>query len=110
MKIRVPFAWFWFGEDQYGTPEVESGTIASSNPTPPPQALARAAAMPPGPPLHNEGPAMREAALQPYRTPRYREQEETLEEKLERMQYEINQARSSASQALMGDDSARGGR
>ena len=28
MKIRVPFAWFWWGSDEYGTPEVEMGEIA----------------------------------------------------------------------------------
>ncbi len=28
MKIRVPFAWFWYGDASYGTPEVEAGMIA----------------------------------------------------------------------------------
>lgn len=28
MKIRVPFAWFWYGDASFGTPEVEAGMIA----------------------------------------------------------------------------------
>ena len=28
MKIRVPFAWFWYGSQEFGTPEVEMGEIA----------------------------------------------------------------------------------
>jgi hypothetical protein len=35
MKVRVPFAWFWYGEDNWGSPEIEAGTIADSVPIPP---------------------------------------------------------------------------
>lgn len=35
MKIRVPFEWYWYGDKSYGDPEVEAGTIADRNPTPP---------------------------------------------------------------------------
>jgi hypothetical protein len=35
MKIRVPFAYFWWGSKDYGMPEVEVGEIMNSNPTPP---------------------------------------------------------------------------
>ena len=28
MKVRVPFAWFWYGSQEFGTPEVEMGEIA----------------------------------------------------------------------------------
>lgn len=42
MKIRVPFAWYWYGDKEFGEPEVEMGTIADANPTPPPQAVEEA--------------------------------------------------------------------
>ena len=63
MKIRVPFAWYWFGEDQYGTPEVESGTIASTNPRPP--RAVDPGRYPPGTPVpHDAGPIPEERLRQ----------------------------------------------
>ena len=81
MKIRVPFAWFWFGEPDYGTPEVESGTIASTQPKPPEQVMAQAMQrmtaqgprLPAGAPAPLDAGPLPEAALQPYQTPRYRQ-------------------------------------
>lgn len=35
MKIRVPYAFFWEGNKEYGIPEVEFGVIKSGNPQPP---------------------------------------------------------------------------
>lgn len=81
MKIRVPFAWFWYGESEYGQPEVESGTIASSNPQPPAAALARRAVRVP---MANDGGALPEEELVPYETPQHRQ--ETLEEKVDRLE------------------------
>lgn len=69
MKIRIPFAWFWYGEVEYGTPEVESGTIAASNPTPP----AIGPRLPAGTPLPDDGPQQTEEELAPYQTPKHRE-------------------------------------
>lgn len=69
MKIRVPFAWFWFGETDYGQPEVETGTIASSNPTPPKSLLERAMA---SVPLTNDGGEVPEEELEPYVMERHR--------------------------------------
>lgn len=63
MKIRVPFNWFWFGDNDYGTPEVESGTIAASNPTPPAIAGPR---LPPGVPAPLDAGPLPEEELEPY--------------------------------------------
>ena len=87
MKIRVPFAWFWYGEAEYGNPEVESGTIASTNPTPP--NVRRV-------PLANDGGQLREEDLVPYQTPAHRKKPETMAERLDRMEYELGQARSAS--------------
>lgn len=35
MKARVPHAYFWHGNKEYGTPEVEFGVIRNSTPQPP---------------------------------------------------------------------------
>lgn len=84
MKIRVPFAWYWFGETEYGTPEVESGTIASTQPKPPEQVMAQAMQrmtsqgprLPTGAPAPLDAGPLPEPALQPYQTPAYRENSE----------------------------------
>lgn len=77
MKIRVPFAWFWFGETDYGTPEVESGTIASTQPKPPAEVMAEAmrrraiqeSQQPAEPLLPSPVRMPPEPPLKPYRTP-----------------------------------------
>lgn len=96
MKIRIPFAWFWFGETEYGQPEVESGTIASSNPTPPAAALRRAQL----PPMTNDGGELPEEELVPYQTPAHRQK--TPEEELAEMKEELRQLRSSVDQVQRG--------
>lgn len=108
MKIRVPFAWFWYGEQEYGTPEVESGTIAAANPTPP----AVGPRIPGNTPLPNDGPTMSEEQLEPYRTPKHEipQSAKSAEERLEELEQRMRQTESSAMQAQMGDDSKRGGR
>ncbi|AZS06613.1 hypothetical protein SEA_JACOREN57_47 [Mycobacterium phage JacoRen57] len=62
MKLRVPFAWYWFGDQNYGVPEVETGTIADSKPTPPPNLAPR---LPPGTPLPGDAPPVKEEDLKP---------------------------------------------
>lgn len=107
MKIRVPFGWFWYGDDQYGTPEVEAGTIAASNPQPPAQALARRVAQLP---MANDGGALPEEELEAYRTPTHEERlaaEEaarprTVEEDLAAMKGELRQVRGSVDQVQRG--------
>lgn len=42
MKVRVPYAYFWHGSEEYGRPEVEGGTLV------PPSNPAR---LPPGTPI-----------------------------------------------------------
>ena len=61
MKIRVPHAWFWEGSHEYGTPEVEMGTIAGL-----PDADIPRAPVGPGPRLPNtmKLPGMRELGLE----------------------------------------------
>jgi len=106
MKIRVPFAWFWYGEDQYGTPEVESGTIAAANPQPPEQVLAQLAnrmtspgpRLPAGePPPLDAGPLPApppEPPLAPYMTPKHRAQhQQTIEERLAQLEDDLERAR-----------------
>lgn len=81
MKIRVPFNWFWFGDQEYGTPEVESGSIASTTPRPPNLGPRMPAADRTDPP----GPTLPEDDLVPYQTPSHRKAE-TLEEKVDRLE------------------------
>lgn len=115
MKIRVPFAWFWYGDDEFGNPEVESGTIAASNPQPPAHLAPR---LPVGTPLANDVGQLTEQELEPYRTPTHAERAaaeeaarpESLEERLDRMEQELRQARSASDPRNFGDDSGRGGR
>ena len=86
MKLRVPFAWFWYGDSEYGTPEVEAGTIHGSKLQPPEQVLAQAIERmaTPGPrltagePPPLAGPTLPERDLVPYQTPAHRRK--TLEE------------------------------
>lgn len=70
MKIRVPFGWFWHGDTSFGTPEVESGTIAAANPTPPAQLGPR---LPRGEMLPGET-QLSEDELLGYRTPKHEAQ------------------------------------
>jgi hypothetical protein len=106
MKIRVPFAWFWAGDPEYGTPEVESGTIAASGDPVPPTVGPR---LPRGEPPPLAGPVMSEGDLMPYQTPKHRAHKplpETLEEKVDRLERELGQARSNTDQLMRTD---RGG-
>lgn len=102
MKIRVPFAWFWYGDNEYGTPEVESGTIASANPNPkpPPQALNR---YPPGMPAPLHAGEVEEEELVPYVPPTQRKAE-TVEEKVDRLERELSQSRSAIDRVTRGPD------
>lgn len=108
MKIRVPFAWFWYGEIEYGTPEVESGTIAAANPQPP----ALGPRLPAGTPLPDDGPQQTEEELQPYQTPAHRIKQgaPTAEEELVDLRERMRQIESKQMELQMGDDSKRGGR
>ena len=109
MKIRVPFNWFWFGDAEYGTPEVESGTIAAANPTPP----AIGPRLPAGTPLPNDGPTLSDTDLEPYVTPAHREKLKpppTQGEELVSMRERLRQLEAQADQLMRGPDTNRGGR
>lgn len=108
MKIRVPFAWFWYGETEYGTPEVESGTIASASPQPPAQALAHAVQratesgprMPVGAPPPLDAGSLPVEQLQPYQTPRHRDHTSALLTRAQQLEQEAARMRAIAE----GDD------
>ena len=112
MKIRVPFAWFWYGEDEYGNPEVEAGTIGTGTPQPP---VVQGPRLPSGEPPPLDGGMTRIEDLDrpdedyedgmrrapdplptppPYMTPAHRQQRrESMEERLERLERDLERAR-----------------
>lgn len=68
MKIRVPFAYYWYGSKEYGTPEVEVGSIMNNpNPKPPPEAVAAHEARKKA--MEGEVPIQDEAIQAPERSP-----------------------------------------
>lgn len=66
MKIRVPFAWYWYGDTEFGTPEVEAGTIAS--PGAPQAPASMGPRMPVGMPAPLDAGQLHEAELQNLRS------------------------------------------